>query len=214
MLVMLDWDGTVCNSAGRIVACMQRASVEAGLPVLKSQAISNIIGLGMPEALTQLFPEASSEQREQLRRCYSKEWLAARSEPLPLFGGVLATLDRLLTAGHQLAVATGKSRRGLKREFLELGLEAMFVASRCADETASKPNPLMLHELLRQTATPASEAVMVGDTSYDLEMAAAAEVPAIGVSYGVHSRDRLQACNPQRIIDSFPELLCWPPLSL
>ena len=212
MLVILDWDGTVCNSESRIVACMQRASERAGLPVLAPEAIRNIIGLGLPEVVAMLFPEASSEQRQQLRDFYSEEWLAARVDPVPLFDGVLATLDQLLGAGHQLAVATGKSRRGLEREFEEHGIRNLFAVSRCADETASKPDPRMLKEILEVTGSPVSDAVMVGDTEYDLNMAAAANMASIGVSYGVHSRERLHACGPHTIIDHFSELLAWPPL--
>ncbi|AOS98035.1 Pyrophosphatase PpaX [Microbulbifer aggregans] len=212
MLVILDWDGTVCNSEARIVFCMQRAADRAGLPVLHPEAIGNIIGLGLPEAVSSLFPEASMEQRDSMRQFYADEWLAARSEPLPLFDGVLETLDRLQSDGHQLAVATGKSRRGLNREFEDHGLGALFVASRCADETASKPHPRMLRELLLETGIPVEEAVMVGDTVYDLQMAAALDMAAVGVSYGVHHPERLQACGPSAIIDHFPELLSWPPL--
>ncbi|MFD1216582.1 HAD-IA family hydrolase [Microbulbifer celer] len=212
MLVILDWDGTVCNSEARIVFCMQRASERVGLPVLDPSAIGNIIGLGLPEAISSLFPEACSEQRAQLRECYAEEWLAVRGEPLPLFDGVLATLDKLLGNGHQLAVATGKSRRGLSREFEEHGIGHLFVTSRCADETASKPHPMMLQEILAETGRPVDGAVMVGDTEYDLKMAAAVGMSSIGVSYGVHSRDRLSACNPKAIIDHFGELLGWPPL--
>ncbi|MGL6158897.1 HAD-IA family hydrolase [Microbulbifer sp.] len=212
MLVILDWDGTVCNSEARIVSCMQRAAEGVGLPVPAAGAVGNIIGLGLPEAVGILFPEVADDQRQRLRERYSEEWLAARSEPLPLFDGVLSTFDSLLGAGHQLAVATGKSRRGLEREFRELGLGPMFVASRCADETASKPDPRMLRELLVETGCPVEEAVMVGDTVYDLNMAAAMDMAAIGVSYGVHDRERLQACGPRAVIDRFPELLEWPPL--
>ncbi|MFI2809841.1 MULTISPECIES: HAD family hydrolase [Microbulbifer] len=212
MLVILDWDGTVCNSAERIVLCMQRAAERAGLPVLAPEAIGNIIGLGLPEALAALFPEADSGQRQQMREFYSEEWLAARGEPLPLFDGVLPTLDRLLGSGHHLAVATGKSRRGLDRELGERGLHDLFRSSRCADETASKPDPRMLQEILQETGCRAEEAVMVGDTVYDLEMAAALQMPSIGVSYGVHEPERLQAWKPRAIIDHFSELLRWPPL--
>ncbi|WP_323844454.1 HAD-IA family hydrolase [Microbulbifer magnicolonia] len=212
MLVILDWDGTVCNSEARIVSCMQRAADRVGLPVLAPEAIGNIIGLGLPEAIQSLFPEAASDQRHKLRELYSEEWLAARSEPLPLFDGVLETLDQLLGGGHQLAVATGKSRRGLNREFVEHGLEGLFIASRCADETASKPDPRMLRELLDETGCAVEYAVMVGDTVYDLEMAASAGMASIGVSYGVHSPERLSHFRPRAIIDHFSELLAWPPL--
>lgn len=212
MLVILDWDGTVCDSEARIISCMQRASDRVGLPVLEPSAIGNIIGLGLPEAIVELFPESHSEQRTQLRGYYSEEWVAASKEPLPLFDGVLATLDHLLGAGHQLAVATGKSRRGLDREFEDHGIGHLFPVSRCADETASKPDPAMLREILMETGANVRDAVMVGDTEYDLKMAAAINMTAVGVSYGVHSRERLDGCRPHRIIDHFAELLQWPPL--
>lgn len=212
MLVILDWDGTVCNSEARIVSCMQRASDRVGLPVLEPAAIGNIIGLGLPEAIASLFPEAHSEQRDRLRAYYAEEWQAARVEPVALFDGVLATLDQLLCAGHTLAVATGKSRRGLEREFEEHGIGHLFAASRCADETASKPDPRMLSELLVETGCDVRDAVMVGDTEYDLRMASAINMTSVGVSYGVHSRERLHECSPHQIIDHFAELLQWPPL--
>ncbi|WP_299592517.1 HAD-IA family hydrolase [uncultured Microbulbifer sp.] len=212
MLVILDWDGTVCNSEARIVSCMQRASDRVGLPVLEPAAIGNIIGLGLPEAIAALFPESHSEQRARLRGFYSEEWVAARAEPLPLFDGVLVTLDQLLGAGHQLAVATGKSRRGLNREFEDHGIGHLFPVSRCADETASKPDPKMLREILAETDVDVADAVMVGDTEYDLKMASAINMASVGVSYGVHSRERLDGCRPHRIIDHFTELLEWPPL--
>ena len=212
MLVILDWDGTVCNSEARIVSCMQRASDRVGLPVLEPAAIGNIIGLGLPEAIAELFPESHSEQRSRLRELYAEEWVAAATEPLPLFDGVLATLDKLLGAGHQLAVATGKSRRGLNREFEDHGVGHLFSISRCADETASKPDPRMLLEILAEAGRDVSEAVMVGDTEYDLRMASAISMASVGVSYGVHSRERLHGCRPHRIIDHFTELLQWPPL--
>ncbi|WP_444890152.1 HAD-IA family hydrolase [Microbulbifer sp. DLAB2-AA] len=213
MLVILDWDGTVCNSEARIVDCMLRAAARVGLPALSPGAVSNIIGLGLPEAVTTLFPEAVDKDRQALKQFYSEEWMAARVEPLPLFDGVLDTLDALLCQGHQLAVATGKSRRGLSREFEEHGMEHLFIASRCADETASKPDPLMLSELLAEVDCGVDDAVMVGDTTYDLAMAAAIGMPAVGVSYGAHCPSRLRECNPQAIIDEFPGLLGWPPLS-
>ncbi|MFS1525615.1 HAD-IA family hydrolase [Microbulbifer sp. 2304DJ12-6] len=212
MLVILDWDGTVCNSESRIVACMQRAAERVGLPLLAAEAVSNIIGLGLPEALETLLPDVGSEEKQALRQFYSEEWLSAWAEPLPLFDGVLDTLDRLCCAGHLLAVATGKSRRGLNRELEQHELGHLFTASRCADETASKPDPRMLRELLRETGRSAGQAVMVGDTVYDLEMAAAIGMPSVGVSYGVHGPARLQECGPKVIINRFAELLSWPPL--
>ncbi|QFT54688.1 HAD-IA family hydrolase [Microbulbifer sp. THAF38] len=213
MLVILDWDGTVCNSEARIVACMLRAAERVGLPALTPDAVSNIIGLGLPEAAATLFPEAPDGDRQALRQFYSEEWMAARVEPVPLFEGVLDTLDELLSRGHQLAVATGKSRRGLNREFEEHGLGHLFVASRCADETASKPDPRMLSELLVEIRCGVGEAVMVGDTTYDLAMAAAIGMSSIGVSYGAHCPTRLQEYRPQAIIDEFAGLLDWAPLT-
>lgn len=209
MLVILDWDGTLVNSEARIVRCLQVAAQRAGLPELAYEAGRNIIGLGLPEASRVLYPEASEAAREKLRLNYVEAWWALHDEPLAFFEGVLETLEALRDTGHQLAVATGKSRRGLTGQLEQMGVADLFVATRCADETASKPDPLMLQQLLLETGSPVEEALMVGDTEYDLAMAARINMASAGVTYGVHHRDRLVEHGPALILDSFSELLAW-----
>lgn len=206
MLLILDWDGTIIDSAAKIVGCMQRAALETGLEPRDEQGIRNIIGLGLGEAIRCLYPEIADATVEQVRESYSRNFVAADQTPCEYFPGVIDTLEALRADGVLLAVATGKSRRGLNRVLGNLGLEDFFHASRCADETCSKPDPLMLRELCEELARPASEAVMVGDTEYDMEMAARFDMPRIGVSYGAHSAERLHKWQPLDVVDEFARI--------
>lgn len=208
-LVVFDWDGTLIDSAARIIECMQRAAEVEAMPPLEADAVRNIIGLGLPEALEVLYPGISDAEVERMRARYSSLFLADDQLPSPLFPGVEAGLRRLVENGFRLAVATGKSRRGLDRAFHETGLGELFIDSRCADETSSKPHPQMLHELVEALAVDAADAVMVGDTEYDLEMAANAGMPSVGVSYGVHSVARLRRHQPALVVDHFEQLETW-----
>jgi len=205
-LLVFDWDGTLIDSAARIIDCMQRAAADCALPQPGAEAVRNIIGLGLPEALAMLYPGISAADSAQMRKGYSSHFLAAGQEPCPLFPGVAEGLERLAARGFLLTVATGKSRRGLDRAFQESGIGRLFVDSRCADETQSKPHPQMLLELLVATGVSADGAVMVGDTEYDLAMAVEAGVASVGVSYGAHSVERLQRHGPLDVIDHFCEL--------
>ncbi len=209
MLFIFDWDGTLIDSTGHIVAAMQQAARELGFPVLADAAVQNIIGLGLPEAILALYPELDDAARHELRLGYAKHYIALNEEPPGLFGGVADTLDRLKIEGHHLAVATGKSRRGLQRVLGQLDMLDYFHATRCADETRSKPHPQMLHELLVELKAPAERAVMIGDTEYDMAMAQQADMPRIGVDYGAHEADRLLRYEPDMLLSDFPQLLQW-----
>ncbi|MEJ2441937.1 MAG: HAD-IA family hydrolase [Exilibacterium sp.] len=209
MLFIFDWDGTVSDSTDKIVTCMQRAAEDSGLAVLGDELIRDIIGLGLPEALLRLYPEAEDEQHKHMQLNYSKHFVEADREPSAFYPGVMETLEYLRSEGHQLAVATGKSRRGLDRIFETLQIQNFFHASRCADETASKPHPKMLFELLIELEMAPATAVMVGDTEYDMEMAQRANMASIAVSYGAHHIDRLRAYNPVLCVDQFKELATW-----
>jgi phosphoglycolate phosphatase len=157
-----------------------------------------------------LYPEIDAATAERLRALYSEHFLAIdQAEPAQFYPRVMDSLEALRQEGHQLAVATGKSRRGLDRVLTRLKLDGYFHASRCADETASKPDPQMLHELLLQFGAQASQAVMVGDTEYDMEMARRAEMPRIAVSYGAHAAERLHPYEPALCMDCFSEILAW-----
>jgi phosphoglycolate phosphatase len=204
--VIFDWDGTISDSVARIVDSMQSAAVELDMAMPTYLEVKEIIGLGLTEAVFRLFPKATQEQVFQLQTSYSRHYRAEDSAPCPFFPGVEETLHQLKADGYQLAVATGKSRAGLDRVLLSLGMENFFHNSRCADETLSKPHPLMLEELLAEFDLPAEAAVMIGDTEFDMEMAVNAGMPRIAVSYGAHHADRLHAFEPLACVDLFSEI--------
>ena len=202
-LIIFDWDGTISDSVARIVSSMQSAATELDMAVPTYLEVKEIIGLGLTEAAFRLFPQATREQVFQLQTSYSQHYRTEDSAPCPFFLGVEETLHQLKADGYQLAVATGKSRAGLDRVQLSLGMEDFFHSSRCADETLSKPHPLMLEQLLAEFDLPAEAAVMVGDTEFDMEMAVNAGMPRIAVSYGAHHADRLIAFDPLACVDLF-----------
>lgn len=208
MLVIFDWDGTLADSTDHIVAAMQAAIAEMGLEFRSDEICRAQIGLGLGETARSLFPQLPEERVNTFRQTYSKRYLALGKDQfkLCLYEGALQALTRLRDSGHQLAIATGKSRAGLNRVLNELELADRFVATRASDETASKPDPLMLNELLRETGFTASQAVMIGDSSYDLAMAQSIGMPRIGVSYGVHSVEKLSSYKPAAIANSVIEL--------
>ena len=207
MLFIFDWDGTLSDSTEKIITCMKRAAVKLHLPMLADTEIREIIGLGLPEAIAQIYPSASPRDRAALGVEYGRQFTMADQQPSAFYPQVLETLGALRSSGHQLSVATGKSRRGLDRVLRTLQLSDFFDATRCADETVSKPDPKMLHELLRYFRCDASEAVMVGDTEYDMAMACAADMPRVAVSYGAHHIGRLRRYNPLLCVDEMPQIL-------
>lgn len=211
-LIIFDWDGTLMDSAPRIVACMALAMEDVGWPVASEEAIRDIIGLGLPEAIARLCPGIEPERAERLRERYSHHFVEAERHQLPLsfFEGVEPALERLAANPAQLlAVATGKSRRGLDRIFTERNCARWFDDSRTADLTRSKPDPLMLEELLDALGVAVSDAVMIGDSTYDLEMAERLGMDRIGVAWGVHARDRLARFSPLFIAEDFDSLAAW-----
>jgi phosphoglycolate phosphatase len=209
MLFIFDWDGTLIDSTAKIVGAMQAAIGELDLAPRTDAAVRNIIGLGLPEAVQHLYGDLSAAGRQALRDSYARHFVAADREPCRLFPEVLATLQALRERGCLLAVATGKNRRGLTRVLGGLGMLEFFDASRCADETRSKPHPQMLHELLRELSIPAGGAVMVGDTEYDMAMAQQAGMARIAVDYGAHAVERLLPYAPALVLARFGQLLDW-----
>lgn len=208
-LIAFDWDGTLMDSADRIVSSFRSAMRESGLPVLDESEIRSIIGLGLPEALAALYPDVPLESRQQLAVGYSQHYMGLDKTPVRPFDGAEALLSQLADRGFWLAVATGKSRRGLDRVLEETGLGRYFFATRCADETASKPDPLMLRELMFEAGAEPATTLMVGDTHFDLEMARNARVSSVGVAHGVHGREELAACAPLAIVNDLFELDGW-----
>lgn len=206
MLLIFDWDGTLIDSSEKIITCMQKAGTTAGLPSLSEQQVKSIIGLGLPEAIQTLYPQADAESRERFREHYAHHYLEADQTPCAFFPGVMDTLEDFKSRGYTLAVATGKSRRGLDRILNNMKLMDFFHGSRCSDETRSKPHPQMLNELLQQFSRQPQDAIMVGDTTFDMQMAMEAGIPRIGVSYGVHAVDELMRFEPKAVIHRFEEL--------
>tara|TARA_R110001592_G_scaffold363036_1_gene679428 strand:+ start:43349 stop:43993 length:645 start_codon:yes stop_codon:yes gene_type:complete len=207
MIAIFDWDGTLCNSIDHIVEAMQDTATELDLTPPTVMAIRDIVGLGLPEAVSRLFPALDVDQCGDVAAAYSRHFSAPGRAPSELFAGAMETLEALRGRGIELAVATGKSRRGLDRVLGTLGLEDFFDATRCADETRSKPNPMMLHEIMTARAKTPHEVVVIGDSEYDLDMARQAGVRSVGVSFGVHDNDRLAAFAPLAIVDALPALL-------
>lgn len=208
-LLVFDWDGTLMDSEARIVESALIAIGELKLPPRTRDAIRDIIGLGLPEAMQALYPELPGSNHASLIERYRTHFLAEGGVPMPLFPGARETLDTLRARGHMLAVATGKSRRGLDRALAETGLAPLFAATRCADETRSKPDPRMLLEIMDEVGGDPAQTLMIGDSEFDLQMAAGAGIAAVGVGYGVKDCERLLDYRPLTCLDAIEELPAW-----
>ncbi|MBL0543939.1 HAD-IA family hydrolase [Aeromonas jandaei] len=211
-LAIFDWDGTLMDSVGRIVACVQGAARDCELAVPAPPQIRQIIGLSLDVAMSRLFPlrndsgtAIDERQITMLIDRYRHHYLHDTT-PSPLFAGVEELLHDWRSQGLQLAVATGKSRRGLDRVLDETGLRPLFVTSRGADEARSKPDPLMLEQILAELGLSPRQAVMIGDSVHDMAMAEAIAMPRIGVTWGVDSRDALSRYGPVAVVDSMTAL--------
>lgn len=208
-LIVFDWDGTLYDSIDWIVACMQRAAAEEHMPAPQPEQVRGVIGLGLREAMTALFPQMEPALQSRITQRYAALYRARPAGPGDLFEGVEHLLQSLRRCGYTLAVATGKSRAGLQAALHATGTAPHFAATRCADETASKPHPRMLYELMAETGATPERTVMVGDSLHDLHMARNAGVAAIGVSCGVLDRAQLLAEAPLACLDHAGELLDW-----
>ncbi len=208
-ILIFDWDGTLMDSAAHITACMRNAIAHAGADFRTDAQIRHIIGLGLEEAVQQLLPEASAAVVRRVVEEYRQEFLFRTSHASELFAGARETLAELQAQGYYLAVATGKSRRGLDKVLAETGLADVFTITRCADETHSKPHPLMLEEILTDLDAKPSDALMIGDSEYDLLMARNIQMDALAVSYGVHSLPHLLQYQPQGYVDDVAHIPNW-----
>ncbi len=206
-LIIFDWDGTLMDSADKIANCMRSAAHSVGLEMPSVDQAKNIIGLGLSEAALSLFPGANVAQRKALLDAYRYQFVQADTTKQKLFDGVRQGLHELNQTGAFLAVATGKSRRGLDRALNDSQLREYFSVSRCADETRSKPHPQMLYEILEYTSIEASKSIMIGDTSYDLDMARNANMAGLGVSYGVHADEVLKKSGAITVEQDFKGVL-------
>ena len=207
-LIVFDWDGTLMDSTSTIVKCIQAAARDLGLPAPHDETASHVIGLGLHEAMQAAMPNIEPALLPKMVERYRFHYLSKHHE-LVLFDGVSEMLSELSQDGYFLAVATGKSRVGLNRALNAVGLLSLFDATRCADETFSKPHPAMLHELTRELGQDLKRTVMVGDTTHDLMMANNAGAAAVAVEYGAHPVEQLKACNPRYSAGNVAELHRW-----
>jgi len=207
-LLVFDWDGTLMDSAAAIAASLRAACADLQLPVPTEERARFVIGLGLVDALKYLLPDLPSAGYPALLERY-RHHFQREDRVTTLFAGAPETLHQLREQGFLLAVATGKSRRGLARALEATGLDRIFHATRCADEGFSKPHPGMLLWLLEELNVTRERALMIGDTSHDMEMAVAAEVARVGVAYGAHPRENLVQHQPVACLNSFGELTTW-----
>ena len=208
-LLIFDWDGTLADSVGRIVLAMNEAAERAGEAPSAEDAIKGIIGLALGEAIWTLYPHLEPLQVERFRQHYADVYMALDQQPSPLFDGVVESLDAFRAQGYRLAVATGKARRGLDRVLKANGWEDYFDITRAADETRGKPHPLMLEEILAHCRAEPGQALMVGDSAFDLQMANNAGMHSVAVGYGAMSLQALAEFGPQVCIDHFSQLREW-----
>ncbi len=207
-LLIFDWDGTLMDSAAAIVHSIQAACADLGWPVPSRDAASHIIGLGLREAVARLFPDLSEAEHPRLVERYRHHYLS-RDHEIPLFEGARELIQEMHARGHTLAVATGKARHGLARAFEHTGLGPFFHATRTADVTFSKPHPAMILELLDELGFEPEQALMIGDTSHDLEMARNAHVASLAAGYGAHPAASLAEFAPLAVCGDFSELASW-----
>ena len=207
-LIVFDWDGTLFNSTALIVRCMQSACADIGVAVPSAERAAYVIGLGLHDALQHAVPGLPESRYPELGRRYRHHYMASQHE-LVLFDGTLAMLQALKQRKHWLAVATGKSRQGLDEALHDVRLLGIFDATRTADETAGKPHPLMLQQLMREFGADPQRTLMIGDTTHDLQLAINAGTASVGVSYGAHAPDAFAALNPLHVAHSTVELQAW-----
>ena len=206
--VVFDWDGTLIDSTPTIARSIQAAAADLGLPVPDFEQASHVIGLGLQDALALAVPTLPAARAAEFSARYRVHYLA-QDHTLELFAGARELVAALHARGKPLAVATGKSRVGLLRSFQTTGLGSFFDAYRCADQTHSKPHPAMLLELAEELSLQPSRLLMIGDTTHDLEMAAAAGSKSVGLTHGAHNVAALQRAAPLALFDSLADLHRW-----
>ena len=207
-LIAFDWDGTLFDSTRIITRCIQEAVRDVGGTVPDDRSAAYVIGMALIPALAHAAPDVPKDRYPELGERYRHHYIQHKDD-ISLFDGVLPLLGALRERQHWLAVATGKSRVGLNEALRSVELHGLFDASRTADETAGKPDPLMLHELMGELGVPPERTLMIGDTTHDLEMARRAGCDSIGVSYGAHHHDNFDAHAPRFVAHSVAELQDW-----
>ena len=207
-LIVFDWDGTLFDSTALITRCIQAACADVGVAVPSDAQASYVIGMGLAEALQHAAPELPRERYRELAERYRHHYVARQHE-IVFFDGTLAMLQDLKARAHRLGVATGKSRGGLDDALNTSALRGLFDATRTADETASKPDPRMLNELMREFGAEPARTLMIGDTTHDLQLARNAGTARVAVSYGAHDPEAFDSFEPLTIAHSTQELHDW-----
>ena len=207
-LIAFDWDGTLFDSTAIITRCIQEAVRDVGGAVPSDKEASYVIGMALLPALAHAAPDVPKEKYPLLGERYRHHYLAHQND-ITLFHGVLALLAELKGLNHHLAVATGKSRKGLDDALQAVDLRGVFHASRTADETRGKPHPLMLNELMAQFGAAPERTLMIGDTTHDLQMALNAGCASVGVSYGAHAHQAFDGLKPRFVAHTVKELHDW-----
>ena len=208
-LIVFDWDGTLLDSIASIVGCAQATFERLGLPRASESAIRGTIGMGLREAVELLLPRHDEELFERVLSTYRHFWLQSYGQRAVLFEGARQTLERLRRAGYALAVATAKPWRGLRPDFDRTGVESYFQVVKTVDDAPPKPHPGILLEVLREAETEPAEALMVGDTTHDLDMARGAGVSAVAVTSGSQPRDVLLEREPMGCLEGVSQLPNW-----
>jgi phosphoglycolate phosphatase len=207
-LIAFDWDGTLFDSTAIITRCIQLAVGDVGGAIPSDRDASYVIGLGLMEALAHAAPDVPKSKYAELGARYKHHYMQHQND-ISLFVGVLPMLDALKQRQHLLTVATGKSRRGLDEALQAVELRGVFDGSRTADETAGKPHPMMLQELMAEFGVPPDRVLMIGDTTHDLQMAVNAGCASVGVSYGAHEPEAFTSLQPRHVAHSVAELQLW-----
>jgi phosphoglycolate phosphatase len=206
-LIIFDWDGTLVDSIDWIVHCIQNAAANHNCPIPAAQAAKDIIGLSIENAINTLFPNIDSEIQQKLVNDYSKTFFSKQISRDDLFPGVYEMLQRFKQEGYRLAVATGKKSSGLAQAIEGTGVADLFCTTRCSDQTASKPHPLMIDEIVAELGVSKQRTLMVGDSIHDLQMALNAQVASIGVSCGAHAESVLLEYQPLRCLEYPTDLM-------
>ena len=207
-LIIFDWDGTVMDSTAVIARSIQAASRDLDLTVPTDEVARHVIGLGLDQALRYAVPDCTPQRHVDLVARYRFHFFAQENE-MPLFAGAESLISDLKDTGYFLAVATGKNRNGLERALLNSKMAHYFHSTRTADQTVSKPDPTMLHEIMAELEVDVSRALMVGDTTHDLQMAINAGMPSLALTHGAHPSEQLQALQPLALLDDFKDLREW-----
>lgn len=205
-LLIFDWDGTLVDSQSHIINSMREAIREEGYEIPEDEDIRHIIGLSLSEAVRLLVPDCNKQQMIKVSSAYKKHFFGKSALTSEFFSGAKEVLQACHDEGYLLGIATGKSKRGLEMSLKITELESLFDVTRCAEETESKPGPLMLEEILTDMNLTAADALMIGDTTFDMDMANNIDMDCMAATYGAHRKAELDTSNPTYYLSNIKEL--------